>query len=376
MRFLKYFFYLCLIVFFTIFYLFYTPSGKRFFYAESSEWLTKEAGFNVKLLSLNVEKYPKVTSKMKLEERVQLVLDGNISLENINIDYDLKSHCIATDICELKDEVNIVGKIDGTLKKAKINGEGKALEGKVKYVAIKKKNSLEDFNASLEDINVTKLFKLFGQKSILKGDGDIELFFTKLSKEDKNGTIKFNIDKNYIQNLPILLSGTLFINNQNHRFNATILSIATKLNLFDGTIKEEKKELHSFYTLYIKDLTKLEKALGSKLYGDFYAMGEVNYKNNEFKINGLSKTYKGILDYTIKKEEVNILLKSVSFLEFMKIFDLDPILDANVFGTIDYNLTTETIKIDTKLKKTKFLHKEIATTLYKKSWSKYFKRDF
>ena len=363
---IKYIVFIIIFISLILFYLFYTPLGNQQIYSSVSYVLTKKAGLDVDVESINIQKYPYLEADMIVEDNYNLKLKGFLENNQLDMDYTLTSNCLQSSICTIDDEINIVGHINGPLGNAMVTGEGKALDGNVSYEWLKQEDTFKDINLVLNDMNSSKLFTLLGQTALLEGKANANIHFDLISQESKKGQISYDVKKSDISGLVVDLHAKIDIDDNNQTFIMDITAPELTLHLTKGRYDQEKNYAHAFYALDIKELSHLEKLLGYKYVGPLYAFGEIEY-NNHIIVKGLSKSFGGLIDFLYEKDALKADLTDVPFQNLMTKLSYTPLFEANTTGQIQYNFLTKSIRAQTKLKNAKFLPSELVDTLSEKS---------
>lgn len=355
------------ILFFTIlFYLLYTPLGNKNIYDYASYSLSKKSGLWVEVKSIDIQQYPQITAEMNIEKKAKLILTGYIDDSLLNMDYTLTSECIASDVCKIDDHIDINGHAEGPFFRLYISGKGNAMDGNVTYHFLKSTDKVEDLNLMMNEVNSTKLLTLLGQDNLIKGKADVAVEFSLMDKNTKRGSIIYEVKDNNFSGLPLNLHTQINIIDMKHTFGIDITSPYLKLNISNGHYDQERKLADAFYTLDIKDLSKLEALLGYKYLGKFYAMGKMRY-GQYLSISGLSRSFGGMIDYLFEKEGLKVKLEAVSFLDFMSLFPYPPMLTADATGDIYYNFVQKTMVVNTTLENAKVVHTQLIDVIHKKS---------
>ena len=364
--FLKYFTFAGIVFFVTLLYLLYTPLGNKNIYDYASYALSKKSGLWVEVQSLDIHQFPQVIAEMNIERKAKLTLTGFIDDTSLDMDYTLTSECIASDICKIDDDIDIFGHIKGPFSRLDIRGKGTALDGNVSYNLLKYTDKVEDININMKDVNSSKLLTLLGQDALINGKADVSVDFVLMDKNNKHGSITYDVKDNNFSGIPLNLHTKVDIINMKHTFIIDITSPYLTLNISKGHYDQEKKLADAFYVLDIKDLSQLETILGYKYLGQFYAMGEIKY-DQYLRISGLSKSFGGMIDYLFEKDGLLVELEAVSFRDFMTLFPYPPMLTASATGEMYYNFIQKTMVVNTKLQNAKVVHSKLINVVRKKS---------
>ncbi|MCO4846208.1 MAG: hypothetical protein KC427_09340, partial [Sulfurovum sp.] len=349
-----------------LFYFLYTPLGNQQIYSSVSYVLTKKAGLDVDVESINIQKYPYLEADMIVEDKYNLKLKGFLENNHLDMDYTLTSNCVQSTICTIDDEINIEGHINGPLGNVKVTGVGKALDGNVSYEWLRYEDTFKDINLVLNDMNSSKLFTLLGQTALLEGKANARMHFDIISQESQKGQISYDVKKSDLSGLVVDIHTKIDIDDNDQTFIMDITAAELTLHLTKGQYDQEKNYAHAFYTLDIKELNHLEKFLGYQYVGPLYAFGEIEY-DKHIIVKGLSKSFGGLIDFLYEKDTLKADLTDVPFQNIMKRFSYTPLLDANTTGQIQYNFLTKSTTVQTKLKNANFLPSELVDTLSEKS---------
>ncbi len=363
---IKYIIFIIVFISLILFYFLYTPFGNQQIYSSVSYILTKKAGLDIDVESINIQQYPYLEADMLVEDKYNLKLKGFLENNKLDMDYTLTSNCIQSTVCTIDDEIHIIGHINGPLGKAKVTGEGKALDGDISYEWLKQEDTFKDINLVLNDINSSKLFTLLGQTALLEGKANARIHFDRISQESKKGEIFYDIKKSDFSGLLVDLHAKIDIDDKDQTFIIDVIAPELTLHLTKGRYNQEKNYAHAFYALDIKELSHLEKLLDYKYVGPFYAFGEIEY-DKHIIIKGLSKSFGGLIDFMYEKDTLKADLTDVPFRNFITKLSYKPLLDANTRGQMGYDFLSKNITINTKLKNAKFLPSELLDTLSEKS---------
>jgi hypothetical protein len=365
-KFLKYLFYFLLILFWILFYFIFSKAGNTTLYHSISKELSLNTGIKIEVHSINILNYPRVEIVTYLQRKAKLVFEGHLSTKGMDMNYTLNSDCIEIKECIVEDSIDIRGNIKGPFSHLILKGQGFALDGNIRYQAIKYTDKVENIHLEMRDINTSKLFKLLGQTAIIQGKANADVQFEIMSKSHKKGTINYEVKDNDFKGIPLSLRSKVTIQDNNHTFTMDILSPYLTLKLQNGKYNQVKKSAQAHYILDIPNLSKLETLLGYKYKGAFYARGEMSYAKT-FKITGLSKSFGGMSDFIFEKDGLTIQVKEVLLENIIQRFPIPSMITANATGTIFYNLKEETLVVNTTLKNAKFLHCKLVEIIYEKS---------
>jgi len=365
--FFKYSVYFLIALSLFLFYFLFTPLGQSNIYHFIGEKLSKKNGVHIEVQSIKLIDYPQqVHIVLHIEKKAKLTLTGYVDDALMDMDYILTSDCIATDYCNIDDDIQIQGHVKGPFSKLVITGEGQALSGNVRYSAVKYTDKVKNLVLKMHDVNATKLSRLLGQKSYIKGEADVKVNFSLMNDENKYGTIVYDVkDKNF-RGIPLQLHSDINISNAEHTFSIRVNSPSLTLTIEQGHYNQESKEAKAFYILDIKALHQLKELLGYDYQGSFFARGEMSY-TDKVKITGLSKSFGGLVDFLFEDSVLKMQLNKVSFMDVLHLFPFPSMLDAQTDGKIVYNFKQKTLDVHTTLNHAKFLPSSLVDAVMKKS---------
>ena len=358
-----------------LFYLIFTPLGHQNLYHTLSYIVSQKSDLNVTVKSVNILHYPHITAEMNINKKAKFNLDGYFSLDKINMIYTLSSQCISSEMCKIDDDIDIGGTIQGKYGQLKIEGEGKALDGYVVYSAIKFPDKVEDINLSMREVNSSKLFTLSGQKNLIKGKANVDIFFSLMEEKYRRGVITYTVQDNNFSGIPLNLSTTITIDGSQQTFVSQVSSPYLQLDVVEGKYNQEEKKATANYTLEVNDLSRLEAILGYKYLGTLSLRGKLSY-DKYLKISGFSKTFGGKTSFVFQKDTLKIFFKKSSFSHLMKLFDSPLPIEAQTKGELSYHFITKILLVNSELKDATFLPSRMVDILYQKSGVDLLKEEF
>lgn len=338
----------------------YTPTGKQTFYHYASSLVTHESGLLIELKYIDFTQFPTIRAIMNIEHKAKLILEGSVDINSLDIDYVLTSRCIASDVCEIDDNINIFGEAKGKFNQLNIVGEGEMLDGNVTYRFIKYNDKVEALKLLMRGVSSQKLLTLLGKEPFIKGEADVSIAFDVMQTDSKKGSITYDIKDNNFSGIPLNLHTKIDIMDMHHQFMIDLTSPYLQLSVTKGHYNQLHNTGDAFYTIDIKELSKLETLLGYPYKGSFYAMGEIEY-NQHVRISGLSKSFGGMLDYLYEENGIHIMLEDSSFMEFMNLFELSPVLEAKTTGDLYYNLIENTFIANVILNQAQIVNRGLIT---------------
>ena len=350
-----------------IFYMLYTNSGKKLSYNILSFIATQKIGLHTKVSDLDLSDYPYMEVKLLIAKKYALSIEGMYEDRKFDLNYTLLSKCIESDVCKIKGDVNITGKIKGPRKVLMITGQGIALDGNISYTGVKHRHSFNDVDINITDINSSKLFKLLGQKAILEGAAKGHIHFDIISHERRQGTLYYSVkDKDY-HGVEVDLKAHVKVNNEKHDFSMEALTPTASLHLIQGKYNQTHKKASAVYVLDVKNVSDIKKIVKVNYDGPFYAVGELAYDHKKVTMQGFSESLGGVLDLVLEDNKLHLHLNDIPLPPLMEKLALDPIFDTNLTGKGIYDLKKKTLILDASLTALSFKKSKITKSLLKTS---------
>lgn len=357
---LKSLLFILLFIIVTFFTIINTKMGNKIAYLYIGDRISVKSKLDVKVLSLNFHQYPDFTGELLIEDEYKLNIHGILSFSTLDLDFAVKSDCITSKLCRINDDVDIQGKLYGKFRDFTIKGKGKILDGTIVFDGIKKRRTFEDINLVLSNFNSTKLFAALDQKPLLNGTSNAHLHFDTLHKKNTKGDLTLHVvDNNYSGlDMEVTLDSKINIKNKKYTFSIDMAMPTATAQIKEGQYDQELKYATAKYILDIKDLADIEKITEVDAIGPFYATGNL-ILDKKIKVQGISESFGGILDIAYEKNKFHFNLKDVPFNNIMQRLKQNPLLDAKMAGTIDYDTAEKEMSTKVKLKHVKFLQKEL-----------------
>ena len=157
---LKYFIWLLSLLTLALYLLLGTTVGNHMLRYGTENYLSKKLGNRVEVLSLNIEHYPFIEAKIKINNGALLSLKGDTQSDNIALKYHLKGEEFQWNKHHFTDPIDIQGEMNGTRNSLFVTGEGDALKGKTDYSFLKKGTQIEDLKAILKRVDSSDFVQL------------------------------------------------------------------------------------------------------------------------------------------------------------------------------------------------------------------------
>jgi hypothetical protein len=350
------------------FYLINTSLGHENLGYLVEDYLSKKTYNNIKVHSLNLEKYPKIVMDLTVNGRANLLLKGEVDKYKIDMDYHLKGEEFKFNNFSIEDDIDIKGSLTGPFSALIVEGKGQVFDGNIIYGFTKVPKKIKDMNIILYGADSQKVLKFLKRPLIIEGKVDIEAEFKFFSKYKKLGQAKISMAKALMQdvapNIPFSLNSNIDFDDIAYKYEGTINSKIGNLNIKNGEYHQSKKVTQADYELHLKDLAYFEKFLKHKYIGSLDSNGSVIY-NNGLLVEGYTEKFGGKLEYIYKKNSIDLNLKEVYLERLLEQFSYPTLLRSDVSGTISYDMDDKIVLINTELRKTRFIKTKITRMLYK-----------
>ena len=346
-----------------LYYTVYTDSGRKFSYNVIGFILTQKVHLQTKVTDINLTDYPYMTASLIIEDMYQLDIDGYYKDKQFDMHYTLVSHCIESNVCKVKGDVEIEGNFKGPKRNILITGKGIALDGNISYTGIKERHAFRDINIDVQEINSTKLFKLLGQNALLDGKANVYIHFDKLSQDVRKGMLAYAVkDKNY-HGLEVDLKARIDVNNEKHTFNMYLKTPTATLTLLEGKYNQEKRIASAIYTLDIENVEDLHSFLKVKYAGSFYSVGTLSYDHKKIGLRGFSKSLGGMLDLVLKDNKLHFYLHDTALSPLLEKLHTESVVHTNITGEGVYDLRKKTVKFDANLDNAQFIDSKLTRSI-------------
>ena len=337
-----------------------TETGNKLAYLYLGDRISQKAHFEVKVRSLDFSDYPEFTGELLLADEYTVNIYGILSLSTLDLQFAVTSNCISSNLCSIEDDVAVGGKIYGKFKDFIIEGEGQILDGTVTLNAVKKRHNFENIDVVFTDVNSSKFFTALKQKPLLEGSSNIDVHFDTLGKRNIQGQLIFHAKDNVYTdiNTTVTLDTKVYINNKKYTFDADMLMPSATIQVREGKYNQATRYGTANYALDIKELADIKQITKVDAIGPFYASGKL-ILDKKIKMKGFSESFGGILDIAYEKKKFHLIFNDVPFNTIMKRLKQQPLLDAKMLGTLDYDVAEKEMHTKVKLKEVKFLQKEL-----------------
>jgi hypothetical protein len=277
-------------------------------------------------VNMKVDDFKLTTSdilfKATLDKNSTINIEGKLNLfaKSVDLTYDINVKDLSKLQNITKQKLNGSFSTKGTIKG---NQELTTVEGKsflassdtsynIKLVDFKPNNIL--FNMS--NAKVQELLYMANQPAFAKGLLNIDANIKNADIPTLDGVIKTSVTNGILNakainkelktdKTPITFNvntlTNLIPNNANTKLDLD--SNMAKLNVKDANVNLNSMSINSDYTLFVKDLSKLESLINQKLNGSFSTKGNVVVEDKNISVKGESDIFKSETLYDIKVED-------------------------------------------------------------------------
>ena len=341
-----------------IFYLLNTSLGHHNMAQGLSFFLSKKTNNELKVSSLNINNYPKISMNIKINNSATAFFEGVVNGKKIDMDYHLIGNSFKYNTIHIEEKLDIKGHVSGLLSKPLIVGEGEVFDGEVAFSFIKLSKIFKNLKMALRGVNSQHILTYFKKRPLLRGKVDINAYFKYFSKYKSDGEALIYIEKATIPlvsgYLPFTFKSKIKFKDIECFYNIGMKSDIGNMIFTDGYYHKGKHKAKAKYSLDFRELTYFEKFLKHKYHGSFQSKGEIEYSKKELTVIGKSHKFEGLLTYKYLKNKLKLNFQEVSLVKLLRFFSYPPLLSSKVYGSIDYDIKDKIVVINTKLKETKF----------------------
>lgn len=334
--------------------------------------LSEKTDNKIKITSLNLDHYPNLTIKLKINHALNVTLRGEFDNKDISMQYHLTGDSFKLNNLLLKDKIDIYGTLVGSFNALEVTGSGQAFDGKVKYTFTNLPNVIKNMNLEMKEINSSKVLNFLEQKTFVQGDVDINAHFSKFSKYEKEGEATIYMAKAHVpllqQKMPFKLHSKIDFSNIKDKFNATLTSNLGKITIKKGVYDSSKNTFDTLYHIHLTDLIYFEKLLHHQYKGSLNTTGRIDYNsdNEELQIKGVTSKLGGELTYLYHNQDIDLKFHNLSLKKLLYQLNTPLLFNSKINGTINYSAKEDLLIINTQLKKTRFMPSKLTQTIQEK----------
>ncbi len=270
-------------------------------------------------------------------------------------------------------QAKIKGHFKGIAKDILVDGQGTALDAKVKYTFRVIESKPQNIVATMQGVAFAEVLELAGQPALADGKLDMDINMPDIGEEFANGYAKiilhpsqFNtalVAKMYDLKIPqkSMLDGKVDI-----KLKGSLLNILAKVNsdlfhlkLDKTSVDIQKKTVEGSYGMDVKEMAILTQ---NKLSGAFKVMGDFTVQEKAYSLKGLSKSLGGALLFDLG--EVNKFhFEKLALSKIEHLFKQPQYLQGLLSGTVDVDKGFKNGRYKVNIQKGKFGAKSIKKVL-------------
>jgi len=366
---IKYFVWLLSLLSLVIYYFLGTTLGHNNLGYLLEEHYSKKLKNKLEIISLDINNYPLIKAKVKINESAIVLLEGDSNRDNIDMVYQLEGKSLKWNSYLLSYPINLSGSMHGKISELEITGNGEIFHGKTVYKFVRKSSGVDNLDVIFTKISSRELLEFLKYDIRLDGSADITMKFDHFSDFRKKGvaTIKMREAEapKILKGVPFTLDAKIAYRDLLRDFSFDIYSEIGKLRVAHGYYNKAAGLMNAEYGLQIKELSYFEKILGHKYHGVLNTAGEAKYEMGKLSLLGDTTSYGGLLEYEYKHDDLELLFSGVSLEKLLRQLSFPALLSANVYGTASYNIQDKIVLINTKLKNTRFRRTNMSETIYR-----------
>ncbi len=307
--------------------------------------------------------------KATIDDNSVINIEGklNIFAKSVDLKYDININDLAKLENLTKQKLNgsfaTKGIVKGNQEFAVVEGESFVASGKTTYDI-----SLVNFNPkeilfSMKDAKIDELLHMVNQPKYSTGLLNIDAVIKNADINNLDGVVSSTITNGVLNRMaiqpkankraypPIVYSSKTTTKLSGNIASSKIdfdSSIAS-LNIKKADFNLKDSSLVSDYKLFVKSLANLEQLINQRFNGNFTASGDVEYKNKNLKLSGISDIFKSNTTYSIttennKAKEVKVKVTDAELAYILNFLDQPKFaigklnIDANILNADINNL--------------------------------------
>ena len=332
--------------------------------------LSEKTDNKIEVTSLNLEHYPNLIIKLKINDTLNVTLEGEVNRNSMSMRYHLTAKEFTFDTLLIHDNIDITGTLVGLFDALEVTGRGEAFDGKLNYAFTNFPNVIKHIHVEMNEVNSSKILHFLEQKELLHGRVDITARFTTFSNYEKKGNTTIHMDRASIpqlsENIPFVLNAIIEFENMDYHYHGDIYSTVASMKFKNGHYYLGRKLAEGDYEIHVKDLADFEKIVEGNYQGGVDLNGSLQYDGyrNLFVLKGHTAEFGGDLSYIYKKNNIDFRLKSVSLERLLRKFSYPVLFSSNIYGMINYNLEENILIMNASLKQTHFKRTQLSDTIY------------
>ncbi|KIM05863.1 MAG: hypothetical protein KU29_09425 [Sulfurovum sp. FS06-10] len=348
------------------YYLIRTTTGNEHVADYLTYYLSKKTNNEIVVSSLILKNYPHLTLDMTINKTAKVQLVGEANIHAINMEYHLKGDTLQINNFVTNKKVDIVGHLSGSLSGLLVTGKGSAFTGSIEFDGIKTPQNFQDTHIALQGVESEDVLTFLKKKPMVQGRANIDVNLTRWSNIEEQGMVVYRLKNGMlpaITNVPVAMNAEIKLNDVHYTYGVEINSTIGTVSLINGGYDKPTKVIRCAYTLDINDVSSLEALLKHKYKGGLKASGNLTYDKG-FRIEGSTEKLGGNLQFMYNGKSLDLDLYGVSLVALLEQYDYPTLLQANLFGTINYNIPDKIIVMNSELKQAKFRRNQITDMVF------------
>ncbi|MBA1420777.1 MAG: hypothetical protein FAF03_07980 [Epsilonproteobacteria bacterium] len=270
-------------------------------------------------------------------------------------------------------QAKIKGHFKGVATDVLVDGQGTALDAKVKYTFRLLESKPQNIVATMQGVSLAEVLALSGQPALADGKLDMDINMPDIGEEFANGYAKIILHPSQFNTALVETMYDLKIPNKSTldgnvdiKLKGSLLNVLAKANsnLFhlkvDKTsVDMKEKAVEGSYSMDVKEMAILTQ---NKLSGAFKVVGDFTVKDKAYSVKGLSKSLGGALLFDLG--EVNKFhFEKLSLSKIEHLLKQPQYLQGLLSGTADVDKGFSTGHYKLNIQKGKFGVKSIKKAL-------------
>lgn len=368
--FIKYFLLFLISLILMFFYLLKSSSGHESLGYLVEDYLSKKTFNEIEVHSLNLEKYPDIEMNLTLNHGAKVFLEGKVDKYNVDMKYHIVGKEFKFNNFHIEEKLELKGYLQGPFSALFVEGKGSIFDGNISYTFTKIPKKSKDIKITMKAVESQKILKFLKQPIFIEGKADLNATFEHYEKHKKLGEVNVFIPKAFMHKVAphvlCSLKSYLKFNDMTYKYEGKIDSDIGYLNIKNGHYQQVGKLSEAEYDLHLNDLLYFEKILKYRYKGDLHTAGKVKYNNGLF-IEGNTGKFGGNLAYRYENKRISLELKALSLTKLLAQFSYPSIFSSSLYGTVNYDMKSKIMLVDTKLRETHFVRTKFSNMIYKVS---------
>ncbi|WP_033915662.1 hypothetical protein [Campylobacter sputorum] len=313
--------------------------------------IKEKSGYDIKFETFRIG-FSNLNLKGDVNKEIFLNLNGPYSIfsRSFDVEYKVDIKNLKSFGLELKENMNLFGKVSGNINNFNANASGKFLDSDVKIMANIIDMKPYTLKIDANGLNLAKALPLAKQPLYAFGsidvNADIQNSQGKATINAKDIRLNEKVFKNDLNiSLPqnTILSGISELKMQGETINSKTY-LNSNLNLEasakNTTINLKTKHIDSDFDIKLNDLSKLEPFTKQKLIGNLDILGAISIEDKKLSLfNAKVLGLEGDIKANVKDENLQIKLKDVSLSKVLKMLNQPNLSSGKINADISSNMS-------------------------------------